>query len=69
VKRNKWQKRPSLMKMVDSPLIIPHVIGAEIDYMNSARKRKQKSGPFGARQMKKELDSSEALEAGRYRRS
>jgi hypothetical protein len=45
------------MKVVNSTLINPYIIGAEINYRSSVRKRKrkQKLRPFSRGQMKKEL--------------
>jgi hypothetical protein len=54
-KRKKCQRKISLMKIVDSTLVVPCIIGAEIDHRKSARKRKQESRPFSAEQMEKEL--------------
>jgi hypothetical protein len=48
MKREKYQKKDPLMKIVDFTLIDPYIISAEIDYRSSARRRKQKLRPFSA---------------------
>jgi hypothetical protein len=58
-RKKKCHKRIPVMKISDSPLIVPYIISAEIDYKGSGTKRKQKPWPFNEGQMKKELDSSD----------